>query len=251
MILAPGSLALLTLALAVGAIALARQGRVARAARIWIALWVAIYFLLSLPVVSRQLYEGLAGRRQPFTAERDRRPRAVVVLSSGVQSYRLGDTVVRVLPVATTLRVLEAARVYRLLDSPIVIVSGSGPEGERSPVVPAMRDALIAAGVPGDRIVIESDSRDTYQASRAIGALLQAHRLSVAVLVTSAQHMPRALRVFQAAGMDVVPAPAPVLRARPAGGWRAVVPDTSALALSELCLHEYVGVFYYALRGWA
>jgi hypothetical protein len=59
------------------------------------------------------------------------------------------------------------------------------------------------------------------------------------------------MRAFRAAGLDVVAAPSPVLPAGTTRPWRRVLPDTAALALSELCLHEYVGVLYYMLRGWS
>ena len=251
MLLAPGSLSLLVLALVVGAAAAWRGGRLARVGRIWIAAWVAAYFLLSLPVVARGLCAGLAPEsgaieRADQAAGRD----AIVLLSGSARRYRLGAEPVAMMDVATTLRVLEAARAYRLLGSPLVIVSGAGHRGERSAEVQAMREGLLAAGVPADRIVQDVASRDTQQSAVAIRELLRSRQLSRAVLVTSAQHVPRAMRAFRRAGVDVVASPAPLLPVRQAAGWRLIVPDAGALTLSELCLHEYIGIAYYRLRGW-
>lgn len=249
-LLAPGSLSLLSLAVLAGLL-LHRASR-PRLARVWMSSWLAAYFLLSLPVVAQLLYSGLAAQWPAYSADRMPDAQAIVVLSSGAQQYRLGDRLVNLLPVATTMRVLEAARVYRLLSSsPLVIVSGSNAMGARSPIVAAMRDGLIAAGVSADHIAIEPDSRDTHGSSLQVRTLLQSRGLSRIVLVTSDHHMQRALRTYRSAGIDAVGAPSP---ARPAGArlwrWHAVIPDGNALSMSEMCLHEYGGLLYYALRGW-
>lgn len=248
--LAPGSLALLMVAVTLGAVANARSRRLARAARIWIAAWVSLYVLLSIPAVSQLLYSGLASRTRVFTIDAAPGAEAVVLLSGDAGRYQLGGEAVSLSQVSTTLRVLEAARVYRLLGSPLVVLTGAGPAGPASPAVESMRAELLAAGVPASRVVIETDSRDTHQSAVASRSLLAARGIRRAVLVTSAQHLPRSMRAFRAAGLDVAGAPAP-LAGGLRRGWRAIVPDTSALAVSEACLHEYVGLVYYALRGWS
>lgn len=251
MLLAPGSLSLLTLAVAAGALAFWRGGRLRRGARVWIAAWMAAYFLFSLPIVARQvMYAGLVSEPALQRPEHVAGREAVVLLSGSARRYRLGAEPVAVMDAATTLRVLEAARVYRMLGSPLVIVSGAGHRGERSPEVHAMREGLLAAGVPADRVVQDVASRDTHQSALAIRDLLRSRQMSGAVLVTSAHHIPRAMRAFRRAGVDVVASPAPVLPGETRLTWWALVPDAGALGLSEACLHEYAGLVYYRLRGW-
>src|SRR5436190_356487 len=61
------------------------------------------------------------------------------------------------------LRVLEAARLFELLNSPLVIASGGVIEDDRAaaPESVALQRALIDLGVRPDRIVLESDSKNT------------------------------------------------------------------------------------------
>jgi uncharacterized SAM-binding protein YcdF (DUF218 family) len=53
----------------------------------------------------------------------------------------------------------------------------------------------------------ESTSRDTRQNARLSAQLLQKDGVKKIALVTHAWHMPRAVRMFEAAGFDVTPAP--------------------------------------------
>lgn len=212
------------------------------------AVWIGIYCALSLPITSRLLYAGLAAEPSagvPAGTE------VVVLLSGSGGRYRVGPDMVDVLEVDTTLRVLETARLYATLGSPLVVVSGAGPRGEQGSEVQGMLHALVAAGVPEDRIILESQSRDTHGSAAAMRDFLRARGLTRVVIVTSAQHVPRALRAYRKAGLEVLASPSVSGRARSRSGWRAFLPDAESLHFSELCLHEYAGLAYYWVRGWA
>ena len=64
------------------------------------------------------------------------------------------------------------------------------------------------------------------------------------VLVTSLIHMPRAQEAFASAGFEVCPLGTDVRRLPSRLPW-ALVPRTSALANTEVALHEWVGLAYY------
>jgi uncharacterized SAM-binding protein YcdF (DUF218 family) len=69
------------------------------------------------------------------------------------------------------------------------------------------------------------------------------------LLVTSGFHMPRAAAAFTNQGLDVIPAPAydPIYPSWQADPWW---PKRSALRMSGRCLREYVGMWWYRIRGW-
>jgi uncharacterized SAM-binding protein YcdF (DUF218 family) len=250
-LLAPGSLTLLLLAIAAGLAVRRFVPWLARAARLWIAAWLVLYLMLSLPAVAQQIYRGLDEGDPILSADQAGGSQMVVMLSGSAAWFGVGDQTIPLMDMATSLRVLETARVYHLLGSPLVVVSGAGPDGERSSEVRGMRAGLIAAGVPPDRILLESASRDTHASALAVAQLLRSRNASSPVLVTSSQHMRRALRAFRKAGVDPIVSPAPLPRVRARQGWRGFVPDADALQLSETCLHEYAGIAYYWLRGWS
>jgi uncharacterized SAM-binding protein YcdF (DUF218 family) len=71
----------------------------------------------------------------------------------------------------------------------------------------AMAALLTAWGVPQEAIILETASRNTYENAINSKRLLEAHGLHQVLLVTSALHMPRALALFRALGIDAGPAP--------------------------------------------
>jgi uncharacterized SAM-binding protein YcdF (DUF218 family) len=70
------------------------------------------------------------------------------------------------------------------------------------------------------------------------------------VLVTQAFHMPRARLLFEAAGLQVVPAPAHFV-SKTGGGFAAsdLLPGASALHHSYYALHEWLGIAWARLSG--
>jgi uncharacterized SAM-binding protein YcdF (DUF218 family) len=97
-------------------------------------------------------------------------------------------------------------------------------------------------------MVLESQSRDTIDEVRALGALLGKERF---VVVTSATHLPRAMAMFKHAGMNPIPAPTDYLALHAAPQIEDWVPHAGAGFMIERALHEYVGLFWAKLRGQA
>ena len=89
--------------------------------------------------------------------------------------------------------------------APRIIVSGGsyavamGDAPAKQTEAMAMRQFLIALGVPEDRIVNEASSLNTIENMRETRALVGTGRVA---LVTSGYHMPRALRLARTAGLD-------------------------------------------------
>lgn len=103
-----------------------------------------------------------------------------------------------------------------------------------------MRSLLIAGGVPENAIVLEDQSTNTHE--NALFARRVTDRLGLPapyVLLTSDYHMFRAQRVFENAGMTVVPCPIPDARKRAVsyfGRWPAfldLVAETAKIAVYQ------------------
>jgi uncharacterized SAM-binding protein YcdF (DUF218 family) len=170
------------------------------------------------------------------------RPTAIVVLG------RAFSPPVAALPFTSQIddvlmaRLMEAVRVYRLLPEARIIVSLSGD----APAADKQRflDQFAAlTGIDPGRLALVGGARDTEEEARAACALAPAEAL---VLVTSAAHMPRAMRVFRRLGVTPVPAPG-VHRLRPHVDAQAfsagrLFPSPEALRDADEALHEYVGL---------
>jgi len=161
---------------------------------------------------------------------------------------------------ATVCRLVEAIRLYRLIPKAKVVISG-GPMDSRGRNVPVSRivgDLAGTMGIPGERIILETNSTNTYENGVEIKKMLGEKPF---LLVTSASHLPRAITVFQKLGLSPIPAPADfrVIRYRPhvdasggelVGEMISALPSSTHLAHSERALHEYAGLVWYWLRRW-
>jgi len=176
---------------------------------------------------------------------------AIVVLGAGDEIVWGWDELLLVPNADGGARALEARRIYQLLNPRWVIGSGGefGVRERRDASSANMRDLLVRLGVPRDRIVLESASRNTRDEAVAIAPMLRELGVDRVVLVTSAVHMRRAAGAFRAVGVNPLPAIAPDAKYRVM--WMAQLrPGREGLNLSSQVAHELAGLPYYWLRGW-
>jgi uncharacterized SAM-binding protein YcdF (DUF218 family) len=177
---------------------------------------------------------------------------AVVVLGSGGYTTRGWDgTPLSVLDPWAASRILEAARVFRLVDPAWILVSGGLPDrrGHDEPTDVMMQRALAGLGVPSERIRTDTRSRDTRAEAAALAPILRSLGATNTILVTSRVHMRRAVGTFRAQGVSVMPAPAPDRQIHLP--WpMPFIPTEAGLSATATAAHEAAGIAYYALRGW-
>ena len=226
--------------------------RRARLALLAYAVFVALFSVYGLEFL---LAKAIVGSLKPFKASHaaaDKRT-AVVLLGSG--SWRVmdwdGRTVVYPDPAAAS-RELETARVFKLINPAVIISSGGSPHPDR-PMVPAgeaMRDHLVALGVPADRILVETESATTRDEALIVGRILKAQGIEQVILVTSETHMRRSLGVFRSVGIVAIPAIALEFLREEATWAGLLLPSQGGLDLGSENVHEILGLMYYWLRGW-
>jgi uncharacterized SAM-binding protein YcdF (DUF218 family) len=166
---------------------------------------------------------------------------AVVVLGCGYEP-RDGIPVTAALDPDGVVRLVEGARLLRHFQAQRLVLSGDPSDRATS----ATGYAVLARdlGVPDAVIVPLPGSNDTREEAVHIARLMGARPF---LLVTSAYHMPRAMKLMERAGAHPVPAPTGYLTGGRAPGWRLAVPSSSALRRSERALHEYLGLLAIAL----
>jgi len=106
-----------------------------------------------------------------------------------------------------------------------------------------------ALGIPPDRIVIESRSRNTAENALFTRDLVQPKPGQVWLLVTSAAHMPRAVGSFRRAGFEVVPYPASYRTAGTSSDFWPAGDASAGLSLTDAAMHEWVGLIAYRIAG--
>lgn len=158
-------------------------------------------------------------------------------------------------------RVLYAAQLYREGKAPVVIASGGRIDWRGGGVAESsdMADILVTLGVPNAAIVQDSKSLNTYQNAVNVRQIMQERGIRRVLLVTSAMHMPRSLRIFQRQGIEAIPAPTDFLitqqelnepNSSPQATVLNLVPDADQLQNTTRALKEYIGTVIYRLRGW-
>ena len=214
---------------------------------------VAMFYLLaSTYVTSAAASRLLASGFEPFVATEPAGRTAIVVMGSGSYTIRDWDgTEYSSTDAFAASRVLEAVRVYRLVRADWVITSGGKVEPDQRAVSTgqAMRELLLQLGVPAERVLTETTSRNTHEESVAIAAMLPKMNVERVVIVTSDFHMRRTLGTFRAAGIHAVPAIA--RDPFPPQTWKDwLLPGQDGLWRAGLVAHELIGIGYYAARRW-
>ncbi len=99
-------------------------------------------------------------------------------------------------------------------------------------------------------IIVENRSRNTIENAKYSKVLLQKMHLKAPyILVTSAFHMRRALRIFKKAGIEVIPYSCNYLSFRPEFSLAAFIPDADVLAKWNFYIKEIVGMLVNSLSG--
>lgn len=159
-------------------------------------------------------------------------------------------------------RALYAAELYQQGKADRILVSGGRIEWLSGQTSPAEEMAYILGlfQVPSEAILIEPDSRNTYENALYSQKILEPMGIKRIILVTSAAHMPRSVAIFKRLGFEVIPAPTDFRITQ--AGWEQLfsgslptlllnlVPSAENLSQTSGALKEYLGLIIYRLRGW-
>ena len=215
----------------------------------FVILGILALFFASVDPVANALTLHLE-RQHPPLEERDgvpvvtTAPAAIVVLAGG-QRNAPEKPVLSSLTRQGLARIVGGVDLWKHFPDSKFIVTGHPDETS------AMRAVAQRLGVPADRIVEETESRDTKDHPRKLKPLLGE---SPFLLVTSGTHMPRSAALFRAAGYDPILA-AVDLQIWPTPGvydpYRPglFIPRVAGLELTSTALHEIAGLAWSRWRG--
>jgi uncharacterized SAM-binding protein YcdF (DUF218 family) len=190
------------------------------------------------------LTHTLESRFPPWSATRA--PDGIVVLGGAIKSRLshefgeavLGDDGDRILAMAKLARAYPGARIGG--DASLL--------GNRLPEANFVTPLLEGLGIPRERVILEPRSRNTAENATFTKELVKPKPGERWLLVTSAQHMPRAIGCFRRVGFPMEAYPV---------GWRTGrhadlgVPMLfgDALARFDSAAHEWIGLFFYWITG--
>ena len=208
---------------------------------------VSILIICSLPIFSNKLITYLENEYILSDASSAKTADAIVVLSGMVRtinsknglSYEWGEAADRI---------FAGIELIKKNKAPIMILTGGKlpwsvgkPEGEY------LRDVAIKYGVPNKNILLTENVESTDQEAKAVGKLLNKTSPKI-ILVTSAFHMPRAQKVFEAVGINIEPFAVDFLSGADKYTIMNFIPSAGALNQTSFFIRELIGRLYYSLK---
>lgn len=170
----------------------------------------------------------------------------MTVLSSGLVKGSSEDEAR--LGASTFYRTERGAEVFQRSEARLLVLQGTLGGERPARMVELMRDLAISLGVAADRIVLEPNSRNTFEHPSELLELDGVSSDDVVGVVTSAWHLHRAVMEFERSFSKVIPIPADYYMYQLDGDVRDWIPQAEALEKSTILLHEMLGIVWYKLR---
>jgi uncharacterized SAM-binding protein YcdF (DUF218 family) len=218
-----------------------------RLARWLLGTALATLVILATPLVADSLLELV---RVPSSQARFGQARAIVILGGGRGLIwdEVHERVVDAYPGPFTLERLHAgARLAARTGLPVLV--SAGKPDHRDPTEAEVMRRFLADNYKQPPKWVEDRSRNTAENADFSARILLPQGIRTIILVTSGFHMRRSKLVFEQAGFDVLPYPAPPEGPDGEIEWRDFLPAAQGLMRSHYALHELVGIGYSLLRA--
>ncbi|MGK0256232.1 MAG: uncharacterized SAM-binding protein YcdF (DUF218 family) [Arcobacteraceae bacterium] len=136
----------------------------------------------------------------------------------------------------------EVLRLYNKIRNAKIITSGY--EGDQEiPEAISSAHLFYELGIPKEDIIVHPKPKDTEEEVLNIKAFLGDLPF---ILVTSAYHMPRAMRLFKKEGLSPIPAPTDF---KIKNYNFASIAKGQNIKKTEIALHEYLGLLWAKIKG--
>lgn len=197
-----------------------------------------LFLLLSYPPFSNFLVENLENKYPKYNYKHD--IKYIHVLGSG---HNTDESQPLSSQVSVVKRILEGVIIHKQISGSKLILTGY--KGDTNISNAQMNAKLaMALGVKEENIIINANPKDTKEEAIFARSLLDNEEF---VLVTSATHMPRSMKLFQSLGLNPISAPTDFYKEEFDGF--AEVPSIKALENSRRAIHEYIGILWNMIRS--
>jgi len=147
-------------------------------------------------------------------------------------------------------RLLMVHRLYQADKSDTIWIAGGNIfNWNEMPSEASLTKAIFESwGIPEHAVLIEERSRNTWENVAEFKAYADSQTWETFILVTSASHMPRAMMLFQAAGINPIAVSADhKVAGRSRLSLSKLIPQAHALHNSSMVLREYLGRLVYQI----
>ena len=210
-------------------------------------LGLLILIFCSVPIISNKLIFYLEKDYSLQSVKDVTNADAIVVLSGMIStiktkeklSYEFNDSIDRILSGIDLFKEDKAS--FLILTNGKMPWSVGIPEGEY------LKDFSIRYGIPEDRILLTDNVQNTDQEAISVKKLIKTNEANI-ILVTSAFHMPRAKKVFEAANIKVIPFAVDFKTPIKKITIIDFIPSANSLKDTSHFIREMIGRLYYNLK---
>lgn len=246
---------LIALGLAIGIFLFLRGKQ--RLGKAILAVVLGVCYLLSIQPVAYLLAKGIEGKYVTISSKvNTENLEAIVVLSGGVRK-KGGSRPFHELEGASWRRLWRGIELYKEFKGqiPILYSGGSGdPFDPISVEVELVKGYAVSIGIPEEKFWTESKSRNTYESGNGIKRILDERFTAVkehrVILVTSACHMLRSMKVMEKMGIYAIPSPADFITGSFHLTPLSFLPSLGSFSVSYFAIYEWLGIVSYKLLGW-
>ena len=210
-------------------------------------LGVGILIFCSLPIISTKLISYLEKDHVPQNISNVDKADAIVVLSGMLKIIKVDDELKYEFRDEVD-RILSGIDLFKNNKAPLLILTkGKYPWVEGVPEGEYLKDFAIKFGVPKESILLTEIVQDTAQEAKSVKKLLNSNEVKI-ILVTSASHMQRAKKIFEASNIKIVPFAVDFISSHSKITILDFIPSAYTLSVTSFIAREMIGRLYYNLR---
>jgi len=221
-----------------------RKKRLFRGLAVTLSVW---FLVISTPLVPTLVLDSLESRYEPVTAGElpDSSAAYHILVLGGGHGFDSRLPANDLLSHTALGRLGEGIRLWRQLPNSKLVLSGFSGGGSTTQAE-MLQQAAVLLGVDSSSTILQTEPGSTYEEAEVYAEKYgSSHPV---ILVTSAAHMPRALRMFRSFGIEPIPSPTNyrLLGANRSQwiGWPAMV----HIEHLRVGIYEYAGLWWAAVR---
>jgi uncharacterized SAM-binding protein YcdF (DUF218 family) len=208
---------------------------------------VVILIFCSLPIISNKLIHYLEKDYTLQDASAINNADAIVVLSGMLKTIKVDDKLKYEFSEGVD-RILSGIDLFKNNKASLLILTkGQVPWSLGIPEGEYLKEFAIKFGVPKKSILLTDNVQNTDQEAKSVKKLLNSNDAKV-ILITSAFHMPRAKKVFEASNIKVIPFAVDFINSHQKLTFMSFIPSAGALSSTSFFVREMIGRLYYNLK---
>ena len=210
-------------------------------------LGLLILIFCSLPIISNKLIFYLEKDYSLQSIKDVSKSDAIVVLSGMISTIKTKEKLSYEFNGSID-RIFSGMNLFKENKAPLLILTnGKMPWSVGIPEGEYLKDFSIKYGIPEDRILLTDNVQNTDQEAISVKKLLKTNEANI-ILVTSAFHMPRAKKVFEAANIKVIPFAVDFKTPIKKITIIDFIPSANSLKDTSHFFREMIGRLYYNLK---